>query len=107
MRVRSPLGLGRYAAANEARATSDNGTVATEQPRRIEQLTAEERSLSARRRRVQDRIDFLRSGGRGPDEDVAEELAELVRRERELSAQRRALHEEIELARAELIRRRA
>jgi hypothetical protein len=73
----------------------------------IAALAAEERSLSARRRRVQDRIDFLRSGGRGPEEDVAEELAGLERRERELSEQRRALHEKIELARAELIRRRA
>ncbi len=76
------------------------------EPRRLERLTAEERSLSAQRRRLQDRIDFLRSGGRGPDDDVTELLDELLRRERELSERRRELHEEIELARVELLRRR-
>jgi hypothetical protein len=71
-----------------------------EPPRSLAQLNKEERSLSARRVRLQNRIDFLRSGGRGPVEGVADEIAELVEEERELSRRRRELHDHIEVARA-------
>jgi hypothetical protein len=62
-------------------------------------LAAKERSLSAKRTRLQDRIDFLRAGGSGPVEDQAELIAELERQEREVSRERRELHEQIEGAR--------
>ena len=67
---------------------------------------AEERALSARRTRLQDRIDFLRGGGGGPNEDVAGLIDDLLRQEREVSEQRRDVHERIEIARAELLRQR-
>jgi predicted nucleic acid-binding Zn-ribbon protein len=72
--------------------------------RRLEKLLAEERALSARRTRLQDRIDFLRGGGGGPGEDVTELIEDLLRQEREVSEQRRELHERIEVTRAELLR---
>jgi chromosome segregation ATPase len=73
-----------------------------ERAKELERLEAEERSLSARRTRLQDRIDFLRGGGGGPVEESAEAIAGLEGQEREVSEQRRELHERIELARAEL-----
>lgn len=74
---------------------------------RIRDLEAEERSLSARRARLQNRIDFLRSGGGGPLDEVADTLDDLVLQEREVSTRRRELHAEIEAARVELLRERA
>jgi chromosome segregation ATPase len=68
----------------------------------LARLNAQERSLSARRARLQDRIDFLRAGGGGPEADVSELIADLQRKERELSEQRRELHVQIELARTRL-----
>jgi hypothetical protein len=78
-----------------------------EESRSLAELNEEERSLSARRARVQDRIDFLRTGGGGPAADVAELIRDLVREEQELSRRRHEVHEEIELARSELRRRRS
>jgi predicted nucleic acid-binding Zn-ribbon protein len=78
----------------------------SELARRIRDLEAEERTLSSRRAHLQDRIDFLRSGGGGPAEDAQATLDDLMRRERELSERRRELHAEIETVRAELIRAR-
>jgi cell division protein FtsB len=78
-----------------------------ESPRSLAQLNKEERSLSARRVRLQDRIDFLRSGGRGPVHELAEEIAGLVEEERELSRRRRELHDHIEVARAKARRSRS
>ncbi len=75
-----------------------------EHVRQLEKLTAEERALSVRRSRLQDRIDFLRGGGGGPGEDVTELIEELLRQERDVSEQRRELHERIEIARTELLR---
>lgn len=72
---------------------------------RIRDLEAEERSLSARRARLQNRIDFLRSGG-GRTVEEPDALADLQRQEREVSSRRREVHAEIEVARAELIRTR-
>jgi chromosome segregation ATPase len=79
----------------------------SEPAHRIRELEAEERSLSARRARLQNRIDFLRSGGGGPLDEVAGTLDALVDEEREVSTRRRALHAEIETVRAELIRARS
>ena len=70
----------------------------------LARLNAEERMLSSRRTRLQDRIDFLRAGGGGPEADVSELIAELERQERELSRQRLELHERIEVARTRLTR---
>jgi hypothetical protein len=66
----------------------------------MERLNAEERSLSALRARLQDRIDFLRGGGGGPVDENAELIADLERQEREASQRRRELHERIEVAQA-------
>ena len=76
-------------------------------PRSLAQLNKQERSLSARRVRLQNRIDFLRSGGAGPVDKVADQLAELVEEEREVSRQRREMHDHIELARAQARRSRS
>lgn len=73
----------------------------------LAQLRKEERSVSARRTLLHNRIDFLRAGGGGDPETTGELIAELERQERELSARRRELHEQIELATAELAQRSA
>jgi hypothetical protein len=78
-----------------------------ERPCSLAQLNKEERSLSARRVRLQNRIDFLRSGGRGRGEEVADRIAELVEEEQELSRRRRELHDHIEVARARARRSRS
>jgi hypothetical protein len=70
---------------------------------RIRDLEAEERALSARRARLHNRIDFLRSGGGGPADEEAETLERLVREEREVSTRRRQLHVQIAVARTELL----
>lgn len=71
----------------------------SELPRSLALLNKQERSLSARRVRIQDRIDFLRSGGGGPVEQVADQIAALEQEERELSRRRHELHDHIEVAR--------
>jgi hypothetical protein len=78
-----------------------------ESPLSLAHLNKEERSLSARRVRVQNRIDFLRSGGGGAHDDVADLIARLVEEEQELSRRRRELHDQIELARANARRSRS
>ena len=76
---------------------SDRG----DESRSLAELNEEERALSARRRKLHDRIDFLRAGGGGPVEEVAELLARLEAEEREVSAARRAIHARIDVAMAE------
>jgi hypothetical protein len=76
---------------------SDTGIV--ESDRGLARMNQEERALSARRTRIQNRLDFLRSGGGGHGAEVEEQIAELERQEREVSLARRELHERIELAR--------
>jgi hypothetical protein len=71
---------------------------------RLAQLRKEERSLSAKRTRLHQRIDFLRAGGGGDSPESAELLADLERQERALSDERRELHERIEAAEAKLSR---
>ena len=76
--------------------------VSTGDARRLAQLEAEERSVSSRRRRLQDRIDFIRSG-RSPDAaEAAAQLERLLEEEREASARRRELHLEIDTLRVKL-----
>lgn len=71
----------------------------------LAQLRKEERSISARRTRLHDRIDFLRNGGGGVNADEnARTLADLESNERELSQRRLELHEQIERLAAELDR---
>ena len=78
-----------------------------EASRRLAQLNDEEHSLSTRRARLQDRIDFLRAGGGGPVDEAGELIQQLEREERELSQRRHEVHGQIELARTELRRPRA
>lgn len=69
---------------------------------RLAQLRKEERSVSARRSRLHDRIDFLRNGGGGVNADeTARTLADLESQERDLSRRRLELHAQIEVLAAE------
>jgi hypothetical protein len=69
----------------------------------LELLQQEERSLSARRVRLQDRIDFIRAGGGGDGDAIAGQLADLERRERELSDRRRLVHRQIDALSSRLL----
>jgi hypothetical protein len=63
---------------------------------RLEQLEERERALSARRRALHDRIDFIRGGSASPDAETLERLERLLDEEREVSATRAALHAQID-----------
>ncbi len=69
----------------------------------LDRLREEERSLSARRVRLQDRIDFLRTGGGGDTPESAQLLAELERQEREISSLRREVHQQIDAVASQLL----
>lgn len=62
----------------------------------LERLKAEERAVSARRRRLHDRIDFLHAGGGGFSRETQQMLADLEAEEREVSRRRRELHHQID-----------
>jgi hypothetical protein len=64
----------------------------------LSHLLAQERSLSRRRARLQDRIDFVRGGGSGTGgaNASAEQLETLLKMEKELSDRRRLLHSQID-----------
>lgn len=64
--------------------------------RRLADLESEERGLSARRRRLHDRIDFARGGSAVASPDAEEVLAKLLAEERQVSDRRRALHRQID-----------
>lgn len=67
----------------------------------LAELNEEERVVSTRRRRLHDRIDFLRGGGMsGPDGEAM--LAHLLEEEKDVSNRRRELHALIDARRAEL-----
>ena len=67
----------------------------------LEALIEEERTISTRRRRLHERIDFLR--GTGVDEPQARERLEVLElEERTVSDRRRALHAQIDTLRSEL-----
>jgi hypothetical protein len=65
----------------------------------LEKLEEEELAVSARRRRLHDRIDFLRGSG---EPDVEERLARLTTEERAISDRRLELHRLIDALRVEL-----
>ena len=65
-------------------------------------LEGEERAVSSKRRRLHDRIDFMRSGRAVPSEESEARLLELQEEERELSLRRRELHAEIDVLRIKL-----
>jgi hypothetical protein len=69
---------------------------------RLSQLEAEERTISSRRRRVQDRIDFVRSGRAIDSPDAIAQLERLLEEEGDLSSRRRELHAEIDIVRKRL-----
>ena len=75
---------------------------ATDDTRILAQLETEERSVSTRRRRIHDRLDFMRSGASVPSPDHAEKLRLLEEEERELSERRRELHAQIDSLRVKL-----
>jgi hypothetical protein len=68
--------------------------------RRLAELEERERTVSARRRRLHDRIDYAR--GTGAAEADPDALARLHADERAVSDERRRLHAEIDALRAEL-----
>ena len=74
---------------------------AADDARLLARLESEERSVSSRRRRLHDRLDFMRGGGAVPSADE-EQLRKLEEEEREVSARRRELHVEIDALRARL-----
>lgn len=69
----------------------------------LDELEPEEHSISARRRRLHERIDFVRAAH--DDATSAALLPELDAQEREISAARRVLHRRIDALRDERDRR--
>jgi predicted nucleic acid-binding Zn-ribbon protein len=70
--------------------------------RRLAELEGEERAISSKRRRIHDRLDFMRGGAAVPSPDHEEKLRQLIEEEREVSARRRELHAEIDALRVKL-----
>jgi hypothetical protein len=70
--------------------------------KRMAELEREERVASTKRRRLQDRIDFVRSGGAAASNGGDERLRRLQEEERELSERRRELHTAIDALRIQL-----
>ncbi len=64
-------------------------------------LTDQERAISARRRRLHARIDFVRATGAG-SAYADQQLTEMIERERRVSADRRAIHHRIDETRLAL-----
>ena len=73
--------------------------------RLLKQLERDEQSVSRRRTRLHDRIDFVRTGGFASAEGGEDPLEELLAEEQELSAQRHDLHFRIDAAKVERSRR--
>jgi hypothetical protein len=67
----------------------------------LEKLEEEERMVSTRRRRLHDKIEFLKTTG-VDEPDVAERLEKVEEEEREVSQRRRELHAQIDALRKEL-----
>ncbi|MFN0155661.1 MAG: hypothetical protein ACKVUT_14905 [Gaiella sp.] len=72
----------------------------------IGELDEDERSMSKRRARLHDRMDFLRGGGAQHSPVASEQLRQLEDEERRLSDARRELHARLTAAHAERTRRR-
>ena len=77
-------------------------STSTDDARLLAQLEIEERTVSSKRRRLHDRLDFMRSGAAVPSDDHAEKLRALEEEEDELSARRRELHLQIDSLRVKL-----
>ena len=75
---------------------------AADDARRLARLESDERALSTRRRRLHDRIDFMRSGAAPEAPDTEAQLERLRSEEHELSLRRRELHAEIDALRVKL-----
>lgn len=73
--------------------------------RLLTQLQREEQSISRRRTRLHERIDFVRSGGFASAEPGEDPLEELLAENNEISARRLDLHYRIDALRAECSRR--
>jgi hypothetical protein len=73
--------------------------------RLITQLERDEQSVSRRRTKLHERIDFLRSGGFASAEPGDDPLEELLVEERDISSRRLDLHYRIDRLRAERSRR--
>ena len=67
----------------------------------LARLEQEERAVSQRRRRLHERIDFIRGSG-AQDEDSLERLAKLEVEEKEVSHRRRELHGRIDTLRSQV-----
>src|SRR5712691_8623299 len=70
--------------------------------RDLARLEQEERAVSQRRRRLHERIDFIRGSGMH-DPDSNERLARLAAEEKDVSSRRRELHGLIDSLRAEVL----
>jgi hypothetical protein len=69
--------------------------------RELARLEQEERAVSHRRRRLHERIDFIRGSGMH-DADSLERLAKLEAEERDVSFRRRELHGQIDTLRGQV-----
>ena len=67
----------------------------------LARLEQEERAVSQRRRRLHERIDFIRGNG-AQDEESLERLAKLEVEEKEVSRHRRELHGRIDALRSQV-----
>jgi hypothetical protein len=63
--------------------------------RLVDDLTGQEASLSKKRARLHDRMDFLRGGGSAHTPSAAEQLRVLESEERAVSDERREIHLEL------------
>jgi len=68
-------------------------------PEPVEDLEAQERSLSSARRRLHDVIDYVRADSPAEKSPQGEQLRYLEGKERELSGKRRRLHDMIDAVR--------
>jgi hypothetical protein len=75
---------------------------AADDARRLAELEIEERTVSSKRRRLHNRLDFMRSGAAVSSADHEEQVRKLEQEELEASVRRRELHLEIDALRVRL-----
>ena len=95
-----PSARGCSASFDQSAAGINQPAVSEHEDELLVELEQEERRLSAKRRRLQARMDFLQSGGDGFAQGALERLESLRQVESELSRQRRELHARIDDLRA-------